>query len=364
MFGLLLAPLVGTLRPHFDLSKTRLETLAVLLAGIANTRTVNLSHLASQFPGDALHDSNYRRLQRFFQHVRLDEDTAARLIVKMLKLLDRPRLLALDRTNWKLGSRDVNVLVLAVVTERFRIPLMWTLLDHAGNSSMAQRVALIRRYLHLFGASSIDALVADREFVGAGWMEFLCKNNVPFVIRLKEDMLLHGEDGKVRQFRTLLCKHKSGAWTGWLNGMDKTPGNRLHFAAKRIKGGEALIVAARIHTPGRALSLYRRRWQIECLFGDAKTRGLNIEDTHITDPGKLVTLLVVVALAVTWICRCATRTMGTTNIRRKSHGRREKSWFRIGLDSLRRWIIHQPEKAITAWTQTCPHRPLITAQSA
>jgi hypothetical protein len=113
MFERLLAPLLETLRPHFDLSKTRLETLAVLLFGLANCRTVNLSHLASQFPGDARHASNYRRLQRFFQHIRLDGDIGAQLIVGMLKL-GRPKLLALDRTNWKLGSRDVNVLVLAV----------------------------------------------------------------------------------------------------------------------------------------------------------------------------------------------------------------------------------------------------------
>ena len=72
MFGFLLAPLVETLRPHFSLSKTRIETLAVLLLGLANGRTVNLSHLASQFPGSALHASNYRRLQRFFQFERLD----------------------------------------------------------------------------------------------------------------------------------------------------------------------------------------------------------------------------------------------------------------------------------------------------
>jgi hypothetical protein len=72
--------------PHFDLSKTRLETLAVLLVGLANGRTVNLSHLASQFPGDAQHGSNYRRLQRFFQFVQLDSDIAARLVVRMLNL--------------------------------------------------------------------------------------------------------------------------------------------------------------------------------------------------------------------------------------------------------------------------------------
>jgi hypothetical protein len=174
MFERLLAPLLETLRPHFGLSKTRLETLAVLLVGLANCRTVNLSHLASQFPGDAKHESNYRRLQRFFQFVHLDGDVAARLIMQMLNL-NRPRLLALDRTNWKLGSRDVNILVLAIVTRRFRVPLMWTLLDHAGNSATAQRIELMERYLRLFGAPSIRALLADREFVGAEWMNFLKK---------------------------------------------------------------------------------------------------------------------------------------------------------------------------------------------
>ena len=70
MLGYLLAPLLNTLSPHFDLSKTRLETMAIILFGLANGRTVNLSHLARQFPGTALHASSYRRLQRFFEYVR------------------------------------------------------------------------------------------------------------------------------------------------------------------------------------------------------------------------------------------------------------------------------------------------------
>ena len=230
MFSSLLAPLLETLRPHFSLSKSRLETLAVLLVGLANSRTVNLSHLASQFPGTSLHASKYRRLQRFFQHVRLDGDVAARLIVCMLDLRG-PKLLALDRTNWKLGQSDVNILVLAVVTRRFRVPLMWVLLDHAGNSDTAQRIALLRRYLALFGAGSVRALLADREFIGAEWLEFLNDNNVPFVIRLKETMHIRLDDGSLRQFRSLLRKYRHGSWEGWLKGMQATPGNRLRFAA-------------------------------------------------------------------------------------------------------------------------------------
>lgn len=357
MIGSLLAPLLATLRPHFDLGRTRLVTLAVLLVGLANGRTVNLSHLACQFPGDALHASNYRRLQRFFQHVRLDGDVAAQLIVRMLAL-ERPKLLALDRTNWKLGQADVNVLVLAIVTRRFRVPLMWTLLGHGGCSDTGQRIALMERYLRLFGAASIEALLADREFIGAKWMEFLIENKIPFAVRLKEDRLVRLEDGSLRQFRTLLRKRKRGAWEGWLKGMETTPANRLRFAAKRIRGGEALIIATSLDDGARGLNIYRRRWRVECLFADTKSRGLNIEDTHITDPGKLATLLVVVALAVTWAYRCATRAMGRKAIPRKAHGRREKSWFRTGLDALRNWILHQPNQAIDVWTQTCPRRPL------
>ena len=109
MLGCLIAPLINTLRPHFALSKTRLATLSALLVGLANCRTVILSHLASQFPGSAPHASNYRRLQRFFQYVRLDEDVVAVQVVRILGLAG-PKVLALDRTNRKLG--DMGGLVL------------------------------------------------------------------------------------------------------------------------------------------------------------------------------------------------------------------------------------------------------------
>ena len=227
MFGFLLTPLMTTLSPHFDLSKTRLETLAIMLIGLANGRTVNLGHLASQFPGSALHASSYRRLQRFFQHVRLDGDVVARLIICLLDLKG-PKLLALDRTNWKLGKTDINFLVLAIVTRRFKVPLMWSLLGNSGNSSTRQRKKLIRRYLRVFGASSIEALLADREFIGDKWLDFLAENNVPFVVRLRENMHIHTEDGRRFQLRSLLRKRRKGQWKGWLGGMAHTPKNLFH----------------------------------------------------------------------------------------------------------------------------------------
>ncbi|MGR3717969.1 MAG: hypothetical protein ACU0B1_14630 [Thermohalobaculum sp.] len=45
---------------------------------MVSARTVDLSHLAAERPGSALVASTYRRLQRFFQYVRLGPDWAVR----------------------------------------------------------------------------------------------------------------------------------------------------------------------------------------------------------------------------------------------------------------------------------------------
>jgi hypothetical protein len=65
-----------------------------------------------------------------------------------------------------------------------------------------------------------------------------------------------------------------------------------------------------------------------------KDTSLNPEDTHITDSQKLASLIVIVMPTVTWAYRCATHTMGMKAMPRKSHGRREKSWFRMSFDAL------------------------------
>lgn len=359
MFSACHAALIQTLNSQFALSKSRLVTLSAMIVGLAQSRTVNLTHLAGHLPGDASHASAYRRLQRFFQFVHLDADRLALLVVHMLNL-GREIDLALDRTNWKIGSTNINVLVLAIVTRRFRVPLLWSLIPHQGNSNTQQRIALMQRYLALFGASSIKCLFADREFIGARWMDFLNENNIPFVIRVREDMTLVQEDGQAWMLRSLLRRKRArktaAILQGRLNGVHGTTERPIQIAAKRLNSMEWLVVATNQAQVRLAPNLYRKRWGIECLFADTKTRGFNLEDTRLRDAAKLDTLLILVTLAITWAYRCATCKMGMKVIARKIHGRREKSWFRIGFDVLRRWLNNDQHKAISAWVTQAPKR--------
>lgn len=43
--------------------------------------------------------------------------------------------LALDRTNWKFGSTHINILMLGILYKDLCIPLLWTSLGKAGNST-------------------------------------------------------------------------------------------------------------------------------------------------------------------------------------------------------------------------------------
>ena len=354
MFPNISAPLIATLSAHLRLSKSRLETLVKLILLLVNVRTVNLTHIAAQFSSTAKPASSYRRLQRFFQFVRLDAAWLARVIVQALNIRP-PWYLCLDRTNWKFGKRNINILMLAIVTSRARIPLMWTLLDKQGSSSCAERIALLQRYLDVFGASSIRYLLADREFTGQEWIEFLLKNRIMFSIRVKGKTYIELSGGTICMLQTFARNRNTWsrlrALSARLANMPESLDYPLRFACKRLKNGEMLFIVTNSDEPTQAMNVYRRRWFIECLFADSKSRGMNLEDTAMTDTEKLSMLLAIVTLAMVFSYACARKVMGRRGLRKGPHGYPRKSWFRTGFDILRNWIIHDANALISLWKE-------------
>jgi hypothetical protein len=102
------------------------------------------------------------------------------------------------------------------------------------------------------------------------------------------------------------------------------------IAETRISG------ACRLIRPHRALASYHQRWTIETLFANLKTKGFNLEDTHITDPEKLSTLL---ALTVTLCVETGVAEARLRPIHIKKHGRRAWSLFALGVGVLRKIIV-------------------------
>ena len=107
----------------------------------------------------------------------------------------------------------------------------------------------------------------------------------------------------------------------------------LRIIILRLQRGELLILAANTK-PKAALKRYRKRWRIECLFANLKSRGFDLEATHLTNPAKLETLIACLAIAVALAAKSGAAAEATAAIAIKAHGRKAASLFALGLKTL------------------------------
>ena len=173
--------------------------------------------------------------------------------------------------------------------------------------------------------------------------------DVPFIIRVKANQYVTCEDGVRRSLKDLLrtCRGPR-TFTAHFGRLGEVEPLWLHFAAKRIKGKELLIVVSN-RPAHHALTTDRKRWAIERLFAEAKTKGFNLEDTRLTIARKLDLLIGIVALAIAWAAKTASAKLGARKRPRKSQGRYAKSISRIGLDEVQRLLRTEPEKTFLHW---------------
>lgn len=330
-----------TFKEHINLSETRLETLCWLVLLAARLGTVNLARIAPHVPGAAKTASAYRRLVRFFQHARLPDDALARLIVQISGLGgSAPWRLVIDRTNWKLGRCEMNILVLGVVRGEMCIPLFWRVLGKAGNSNAGERIDLFARLRAAFPGQAIADVTGDREFVGRNWITWLEARSIPFTLRLRENIHIRrpgyapmtaariatGQPGKK------LIKIKGRCRLGLTAGKHD-PAGRL--VIKRLEGDELLVLFTS-GQPGGAPARYRERWKIETCFSAMKSRGFDLEATRLTAPGKLAMLTGVLALAAALALKAGNWAARLEPPKTKAHGYAARARFSLGLETLRK----------------------------
>jgi hypothetical protein len=327
-----------TISKHIELSFSRRETLSWLVFLILRQGTICLWRLAAHVATAAQTESVRRRFYRFFQFVALDGATAARIVVDLLGLRGKPWTLTIDRTNWNFGKATINILLVSVIWNGMGIPLIWVLLPRTGNSSTKARTDLLDRLCRAFPNLRIASLMGDREFIGNAWMAYLARKKIPFILRLKENQHIV-RPGYAPQTVAAIARNlprgqkmilKQRCRLGLAGGSVD-----IRLVVMRLKTGELLALACS-GKPQRALAAYRRRWTIETLFANLKTRGFSMEGTHITDRDKLATLLALLAFAVALAVKTGAAAAQIKPIPLKKHGRKACSIFALGLNALRK----------------------------
>lgn len=318
-------------------NKARVDCLVRLVLALLTVQTVNLRSIATAFESSSQISSRYRRLQNFFARFRMDFTAMARWLFGLFFKESEACYLSLDRTTWYWGKQPINVLVLAAIYEGMAIPLFWKALDHRGNSSVADRQTLMNRFIQTFGQQRILALLADREFVGHAWLGWLVEQQIPFYIRVKDNILTRDSRSRSIKLRYLFNRLNPKQKT-WYERDCIVYNQSLYVAGARSERGELVVIATN-QRPHHALEIYYQRWGIEHLFQSLKSRGFRFESTHITHLDRIEKLLGVLAIAFCWAHRTGEWVAERRPIRMVWHQhdqqyRPQYSYFRYGLD----WI--------------------------
>jgi len=312
----------------------RVKFFVLFISALCKVQTVGFEKLATAFDSKADTSSSLRRIQRFMAAYLLDTDLIARLIFRLLPH-KAPYRLAMDRTNWKFGQQDINVLVIAIVYHGVAFPLLFKLLPKFGNSNTHERIELVERFIHLFGSESLDCLTADREFVGEKWIEYLNNNRIRYYIRIRENFwVMQPHNGKQVKASWLFADLPLNGCR--VNHRIVYVNNQLcYLSASKVRNKEGkteLQIVVSFNKPENAMEIYKERWQIETAFRALKTSGFNIEDTHLTDIERIEKLFALVMVAFTWAYLVGDYLNKYIKpIPIKKHGNKAKSLLKYGL---------------------------------
>lgn len=323
--------LTNTLRPHFTGNRSRIECMAAIILGMISAGTVNLAEVSTYIQCGLKYRSTYNRIQGFFTEFSLCLNQVASFVMIILPFDGRIRLV-FDRTNWKFGQRNINFFVLAICYKTVAVPIFWRSLDKQGCSSDEERIELLQRFQDKFGFDKVIDLFGDREFASKKLLEYLVKNNLNFTLRIKRTLNVANSKGKLVPVINLFRDLAIGEIEILVN--RKVLGQKVNICVERLDSDDYRIIITN-HHPENATTRYLEREQIERMFSCLKSRGFNIEDTHITNLDKLERLLGVVTIAFCWAYKVGDYIDEDQPIERKNHGRRVRSIFKTGFIYLR-----------------------------
>ena len=328
--------LTSVLVQHFgkSLNLARIKFISLFICALCKVQVVCFEKLASGFENGCGSDSSLRRIQRFMADYKLDKDLIARLIFALLPH-EPPYSIAIDRTNWKFGQTNINILVLAIVYKGVAFPILFKLMPKRGNSHTTERIEIVNHYIQLFGKQTILYMVADREFVGEHWIDYLNFNRIEYHIRIRDNFwVLNPKTGK--QFKaTWLFSDLKLNETRFLHSIYNIHNQLCYLSASKIKNKEGkpeFQIVISFCKPEIAQKIYKERWQIETAFRAMKTSGFNIEDTHLTDIDRIEKLVALVTIAFCWAYLVGIYLHEHDKpIRILNNGRMAKSFFKYGL---------------------------------
>jgi hypothetical protein len=279
-----------------------LTTLAAFISGIVGSKSSQLPHIATKIPDRARPESRVKRLSRWLGNEHIKEEVYflpyAEILLTCLAL--ETLVLVMDGSG---VGRGCCALMLHAIYKGRALPLAWVVRQcpkgHCPEALHIERVELVSALIPegtrvvFLGDGEFDGTELQKTMNDAGWW-YACRT-AKSTVATWEDLTFHLDFLGSSIKRGMLIELKEVQFTRDAYG----PVMVLCYWAK----GEVdpLYLVSNMSLAEEAIKYYQKRFRIETFFSDQKSRGFNIQKSHLEDCQRLSRLLIASCLAYIWI---------------------------------------------------------------
>jgi hypothetical protein len=192
-------------------------------------------------------------------------------------------------------------LVASVVYKKRALPLCWiTRQGQKGHLPDSLHIELVKQLKLIIPRKATIVFLGDGEFDSSELLTIVKRYKWFFVCRTAKNRILL-ENGESFSYRQI------GIATGEYFRIPKvhfTDSQHLKFDAImwwNTKYKEPIYLITTIELAQEAMFWYQKRFNIETMFSDKKSRGFNIHKSHISEPERMNRLLIAIAIAYIFI---------------------------------------------------------------
>jgi hypothetical protein len=276
--------------------------LAAFISGIVASKSSQLPSIATKIADRAKPESRAKRLSRWLDNEAIKEEIYflpyAELLLQHLAL----ETLFLVRDGSGVG-RGCCALMIHVIYQGRALPLAWVVRQcpkgHAPESLHIELVELIRELIPegtkvvFLGDGEFDGIDLQKVMNDSGWF-YACrtaKRTVAPWEGMKFNLDLLGSSIKPG----MLIELKEAQFT------HNAYGPVMVLCCWAKDEAEPLYLVSNLSLAEEAIKYDQKGFRIETFFSDQKSRGFNIQKSHLEDPQRLSRLLIASCLAYIWI---------------------------------------------------------------
>jgi len=277
-------------------------TLAALISGIVGSKSSQLPSIATKIADRAKPESRVKRLSRWLDNEQIKEEIYFLPYAEMLLACLALETLVMVMDVSGVG-RGCSALMLHVIYKGRALPLTWVVRQcpkgHAPEALHTQLVELIREGIPegtqvvFLGDGEFDGTALQKTMNDAGWL-YACRT-AKSTVATWEDITFHLDflGSSIKPGRIIELKE--------VQFTRDTYGPVMVLCCWAKGEAEPLYLVSNMSVAEEAIRYYQKRFRIETFFSDQKSRGFNIQKSHIEECQRLSRLLIATCLAYIWI---------------------------------------------------------------